>query len=329
MCTGVPPIPILIDCDPGHDDAVAILMALAHPDRFEVLGLTTVAGNIDVLQATRNAEFICAIAGREDLPIRAGCARPLVNRFRDASAFHGPTGLDGIGRALPVPAPHPQHAVDFIIDRLAASATPLTLVCLAPLTNIAVAMVKAPWITEKIGEIVFMGGARRAGGNVTPCATFNPFCDPHAAHVVFESGCRLSIVSLDATSMVVIGDDTLGHIAALANVPADAAHRMLRFFNRRRIEVYGYREDQTTLNDPCVIAHLIDRNLFSGMRANVIIEHCSEATMGMTVVDSLGVTGRPPNAFWIDGADAGGVRKALLDSLARWAPSGLAGRAEF
>jgi purine nucleosidase len=311
--------PILIDCDPGHDDAVALLMALAHPDRFDVLGVTTVAGNTDVSQAARNAAVVCALAGRVDLPIRAGCARPLVNAFRDATAFHGPSGLDGLGDCLPVPSPHPQHAIDFIIDSLAASTVPVTLVCLGPLTNVAIALVKAPHLGSKIREIVFMGGARRVGGNVTPCATFNLFCDPHAAHVVFESGCPLSIVSLDATSEVVIGDETLRLMAALGNECSDAAHRIVKFFNRRRVEVYGYPEEQTTLNDPCVIAYLLDRDLFSGCSANVVVEHRSDMTMGMSVVDSLGVAGRLANAIWIEHANGPGVRRTLLDSLSLYA----------
>jgi len=309
---------ILIDCDPGHDDAVAILMALAHPKRFNVIGLTTVAGNTDVWQATRNAALICALAGRPDLPIRAGCERPLVNQFRDASAFHGASGLDGWGDIMPDSAPHAQHAVDFLIERVMDSIAPVTLVCLAPLTNIALALVKAPHIVSNIREIILMGGARRTGGNVTPCATFNLFCDPHAAQVVFGSGCPLTVVSLDATSEVIIGQVDLDEIAALDSSVAQGCCRMLDYFNRRRISVYGYEEDQTTLNDPCVIAYLLDRSLFSGRRANVVVEHASPITMGMTVVDWLGVSGRPINALWIDKANSAGVRTLLRDSLARY-----------
>src|SRR4051812_48914629 len=143
---------VIIDCDPGHDDAVALLMALAVPEWLGIVGVTTVAGNTDVEQAERNASAICAIAGRPDVPVRAGCSRPLVNPFRDASDFHGRTGLDGLGEPLAAPSPHPEHAVDFLIAQLTASPDPLTLVCLAPLTNIAVALVKAPAIAAKIEE---------------------------------------------------------------------------------------------------------------------------------------------------------------------------------
>jgi purine nucleosidase len=311
---------ILIDCDPGHDDAVALLMALAGRDLFDVVGVTTVAGNIDVAQAERNARAVCALAGRADVAVRAGCARPLVHPLRDASDFHGATGLDGLAPLPPVGA-HPEHAVDFIVACLDTAREPLTLVCLAPLTNVAMALIKAPHIAVKIKEIVFMGGARSAGGNVTPCATFNLVCDPHAAHVVFESGCPLSIVSLDATAQVVVGRETLARIARSGGAVAQAAVRMLDFFNRRRIEVYGYGEDQTSLNDPCVIAYLLDRSLFAGRRANVAIEHRSDLTMGMTVVDFLGRTGRPANALWLDGVDAAGVLDMLVATLGRY-PAG-------
>jgi purine nucleosidase len=311
---------ILIDCDPGHDDAVALLMALAGRDLFDVVGVTTVAGNIDVAQAERNARAVCALAGRADVAVRAGCARPLVHPLRDASDFHGVTGLDGLAPLPPVGA-HPEHAVDFIVSCLDAAREPLILVCLAPLTNVAMALIKAPHIAAKIKEIVFMGGARSAGGNVTPCATFNLFCDPHAAHVVFESGCLLSIVSLDATAQVVAGRETLARIARSDGAVAQAAFRMLDFFNRRRIEVYGYGEDQASLNDPCVIAYLLDRSLFAGRRANVAVEHRSDLTMGMTVVDFLGRTGRPANALWLDSADAAGVLDMLVTTLSRY-PAG-------
>lgn len=305
---------ILIDCDPGHDDAVALLIALASRDRFEVVGITTVAGNIDVGQADRNARAVCALAGRTNIAVRAGCARPLVHPFQDASDFHGMTGLDGLG-SLPSVGAHPEHAVDLIVRCLSTACEPLTLVCLAPLTNIAMVLIKAPELATKIKEIVFMGGARKAGGNVTPCATFNLVCDPHAAHVVFESGCPLSVVSLDATSQVIIERGTLERIKQLDGAVPKAAHLMLDFFNRRRIEVYGYGEDQTSLNDPCVIAYLLDRSLFSGRRAHVAVEHQSDLTMGMTVVDFFGRTGHPPNALWLDNANAAGVLDIVVATL--------------
>jgi len=311
--------PVLIDCDPGHDDAVALLMALAQPAAFDVLGITTVAGNIDVVQAERNARAIRDLAGRSEVPVRAGCARPLVRPYRDASDFHGASGLDGFPMPMSGGDAHPEHAVDFIIARLRQAAAPVTLVCLAPLTNLAIAFVKAPDIASRIGEIVVMGGARRTGGNVTPTATFNLFCDPHAAHVVFESGCKLVLLSLDASAQVIAGRAFTASLAGHEAAPPRAAAAMLDFFNRRRIEIYGYQEDQTSLNDPCVIAYLLDRSLFSGREANIVVECGSELTMGMTIVDTLGRTGRPANALWLDQVNPIGVlemvRRALMGPI--------------
>lgn len=308
---------IIIDCDPGHDDAVALLLALASPEALEIVGVTTVAGNIDVAQGERNARAICAAAGHPDIPVRAGCVRPLVNPFRDASDFHGRTGMDGWTGPLPAEPAHPEHAVDFIISALRAAPEPLTLVCLAPLTNIAIALIKDPSLADRIEEIVVAGGARRSGGNVTPCATFNLVCDPHAAHVVFESGCRITALSFDASSQIIVGPAELARLKALDAPAALMAHDIVAFFNRRRIAVYGYGPDKTALTDPCLIAYLLEPALFAGSVANIAIEHRSELTAGMTVVDLLGITGRPRNALWIDEVDRDGVIALFERVLAR------------
>jgi len=198
-----------------------------------------------------------------------------------------------------------------------ADAAPLTLVCLAPLTNVALALVKQPAIAAKIRRVVLMGGAQRSGGNVTPSATFNMVCDPHAAQVVFTSGCPLVVVNLDVTSQVVIRETDLRELAAFPGAIARSAHDMLLFFNQRRMAVYGCSEDEMSLNDPCVIAYLLAPDLFSGRHVNVAIEHRAELTMGCTVVDRRGVSGRPPNALWLDQVDATGVRRLLLKTLSR------------
>ena len=307
---------ILIDCDPGHDDAVAILMALAVPAQLDVVGLTTVAGNAAAAQCAQNAAALCQLAGRPDLPIRVGCQRPMVRPFRDATLYHGATGLDGFTLPATQATLSSEHAVDFIIDQIMASAEPLTLVCLAPLTNIALALVKQPSIASRIGHIVLMGGAQRSGGNVTPSATFNMVCDPHAAHVVLTSQCRLTMVNLDVTSQVRV---TASDLAALAEHPGpvtQAAHGILHYFNQRRMAVYGCTEAELGLNDPCVIAYLLAPHLFAGRRVNVAIEHQSDLTMGSTVVDYRGVTGRPANALWLDQVDAPGVQRLVYDVLA-------------
>jgi len=278
-----------------------------------------------VAQAERNARAICAAAGRPDIPVRAGCARPLVNPFRDASDFHGKTGMDGWTLALPTEPAHPEHAVDFIIAALRAAEAPVTLVCLGPLTNIAVALVKDPTLAGSIEEIIVAGGARRSGGNVTPCATFNLACDPHAAHVVFESGCRLTALSFDASSRIIVGPDELARLRARNAPDAFLTYDIVSFFNRRRIEVYGYGPDQTALTDPCLIVYLLKPNLFAGRQVNIMIEHRSELTSGMTVVDVLGVTGRAPNALWIDEVDRDGVLRLMEEVLSRRSAPVLAG----
>lgn len=312
---------IIIDCDPGHDDAIALFMAMAAIDTFDIAGITTVAGNIDVAQATRNARRICAIAGRHGMPIHAGCSRPIVKRFADASDYHGATGLDGLGADTAEPSPSPDNrAADFIVETVIAASEPVTLVCLAPLTNLALALIKAPHIADRVSEVVFMGGARRTGGNVTPCATFNLACDPHAGHIVAESGVNLTMISLDATSQVVVGSEDIARISRLGGEVATASARILAYFNQRRMERYGLREDQCSLNDACVVAYLLDRTLFSGLRANVSIEMMSGLTEGMSVVDLSGVTRRPRNALWIDQADSEGVRALLHRTLGRFRP---------
>ena len=308
---------VIIDCDPGHDDAIAIFMAAAAREAIDIVGMTTVAGNIDLPQATRNAIRVCEIAGLSALPVHAGCSRPMVNRFFDASDYHGPTGLDGLGSDLGEPVISAgQHAVDYIIDAVLGADEPITLLCLAPLTNLAVALIKAPQIAQHIGEVIFMGGARRAGGNVTPSATFNLFCDPHAGHVVVESGVNLTMVSLDATSQVVVGDRDVDRLASAGGAVGTAAANILSYFNRRRMERYGLRPEQCLLNDACAVAYLLDRSLFSGRRAHVAIEVASGLTAGMSVVDLTGVTGKTPNALWIDGAEPAGVTELLHRTIA-------------
>jgi purine nucleosidase len=291
-------------------------MALAAPMALEVIGLTTVAGNTDAVQCARNAAALCRLMGRPDVPIRVGCQRPLVLPFRDATLYHGATGMDGFGPLGLADDIDPEHAVDFIIGQAMTSAAPLTLVAMAPLTNIAMALVKAPSIAARIGRIVLMGGAQRSGGNVTPSATFNMVCDPHAAHVVFGSNIPITAVNLDVTSQVVVRAADLQGLAELPGPAAQAAHDMLLFFNQRRMAVYGCGEDEMSLNDPCVIAYLLAPALFSGRPLNVAIEHQSELTMGSTVVDRRGVSGRAPNALWLDQVDAAGVLRLLRTVLA-------------
>jgi purine nucleosidase len=310
---------VILDCDPGHDDAVAILMALAAPAEIELLGLTTVAGNAPVELTQRNARRVCDLAGRHDVKVYAGCSRPLVRAPMDAASVHGETGIDGLPPGEVQTPLQDAHAVDFIIETLlTADDDSVTLACLAPLTNIAIALVKEPRILPKIREVVLMGGARREGGNVTPAATFNMLCDPHAAHVVLECGRPIVAVGLDVTFQVLTSKARLAAIEAVGNPVAQAVHDMLAVYDARRIRKYGYTTDGASLNDPCVVAYLLQPALFEGQRVNIAVELGSELTMGMTVIDVWKVTSRPPNALWLHGVDAAGIYQLLLRCLARY-----------
>lgn len=309
------PRPIIIDTDPGQDDALAILLALASPE-LDVLGITTVAGNVPLPLTAKNARKICELSGRPDVRVFAGCPRPLLRPLLTAEYVHGQTGLDGPDLPEPTMPLEPQHAVDWIVDTLmAAPDGEITLCPIGPLTNIAVAIVKEPRILPKIREIVLVGGSAFEGGNTTPAAEFNIHVDPHAAHVVFTSGVRLTMLPLDVTHRALIRDDWLEALRALGTPVGIACAEMLAFYERFDMAKYGTAGGP--LHDPCVIAWLLKPELFCGRDCNVRIETTSEVTMGMTVVDWWGVTGLPKNCHVIRAIDAEGYFALLLERLAR------------
>jgi len=305
---------IIIDTDPGKDDAVAILLALASPAELEVMALVAVAGNVPVTRTSRNARALAALAGRPDLPVHAGCARPLVRPPITAEHVHGSTGLHGLDLPDPATLLRPGHGVDYLVDTLrAAPPGEVTLCLLGPATNLALALVKAPDIAGRIAEVVWMAGARREGGNVTPAAEFNVHADPEAAAVVLGSGVPLTLVPLDLTHQVRLTADRL---ARLRQVGTAAARAVVALFADPNA---GPPHDRggAPLHDPCVIAHLLRPGLFGGARINVAVETGSPLTLGMTVADRHGVTGRAPNATWLDQADADGMFALLFERLAR------------
>ena len=309
------PKPIIIDTDPGQDDAIAILLALAS-EEFDVLGLTVVAGNVPLKLTEVNARKICELAGCADTKVFAGCSRPLVRSLVTAEEVHGKTGLDGPDLPAPSMSLQDQHAVDWMIDTLrAAPAGGITLCTLGPLTNVAAALVKAPDIVGGITEIVMMGGGFFEGGNVTPSAEFNIYVDPHAAHVVFSSGIKLTMHPLDVTHKALMSREWIESVKALGNRTGAAAAAMLDFYERFDMEKYG--EDGGPLHDPCVLAYLLQPDLFQGRHCNVQIETDSELTMGMTVVDWWGVTDRPINCHVINRIDAAGFYELIRSRLAR------------
>ena len=309
------PRPVIIDCDPGHDDALAILLALGSPDELEVLAITVVAGNVPLPLTEKNARQICELAGRADLRVYAGCARPLVRELVTAEYVHGKTGLDGPELPEPRMPLADAHAVDAIVDVLRAHAPGTVTLCpTGPLTNIAMVLRKAPDVVPRIREIVLMGGAIGLG-NVTPAAEFNIYVDPHAAEVVFEAGVPLVMLGLDVTHQALL---TPHRLQAIRDIGTPLSRTVVEL-----LEFYGIY-DQTRrgrvgapLHDPCVIAYLLDPALFGGRACHVAIETQGEHTLGRTVVDWSRRTRHAPNATVIDQIEADGFFALLTERLGR------------
>ena len=306
---------IIIDTDPGQDDAVAILLALASPE-IEVLGITTVAGNVPLALTTRNALAVLEVAGRPEIPVPAGCDAPLRRPLVTAEHVHGRTGLDGVELPEPGVAPAPGHAADFIVETLRREPPGTVTLCpLGPLTNVAEAFARAPEIVERVGEIVLMGGAYFEVGNITPAAEFNVYVDPEAAAAVFASGRPITVLPLDATHKVLTTPERLDRLRGLGNRAGEVVASWCGFFERFDREKYGALG--APLHDPCVIARLLRPEIFAGRHVNVEVETVSELTRGMTVADWWGVTDRAPNATFLGSADAEGFWELLLERLAR------------
>lgn len=310
------PQKIIIDTDPGQDDAVAILLALASPQELEVLGITAVAGNVPLELTAKNARIICELADKTDVKVYAGCAAPLARPLVTAEHVHGKTGLDGPVLPDPVMSLQPGHAVDFIIDTLRREAPGTVTLCpLGPLTNIAAAFQKASDIAERVQQIVLMGGAYFEVGNITPAAEFNIYVDPEAAEIVFKSGCPIVVMPLDVTHKALVTPARNAAFRALGTKVGLAVAEMTDFFERFDKEKYG--SDGAPLHDPCVTAYLIRPDLFTGRHINVEIETAGTFTQGMTVADWWGVSGRAPNALFIGDVDADGFFNLLTERLAR------------
>lgn len=307
---------IIIDTDPGQDDAVAILLALASPDELEVLGITVVSGNVPLPLTVRNTLLVVGVSGRRDVPVFAGCDRPLNRKAVTAEEIHGATGLDGIDLGDPVLEASRVHGVDFIIDTLRREDPgTVTLCTLGPLTNIATAFTRAPDIIARVKRIVLMGGALFEGGNVTPAAEFNIYVDPEAADIVFRSGADLVVLPLDVTHKALTSRAWVEGIRALNTRAGDAVSAWTDFFERYDTVKYG--SEGAPLHDPCVIAWMLRPDLFSGRFINVEIETGSALTLGMTVADWWGVTKRAPNALFIGAIDRDGFYDLLTERIAR------------
>ncbi|MEM9813172.1 MAG: nucleoside hydrolase [Pseudomonadota bacterium] len=304
---------IIIDTDPGQDDAVALLLALASPE-LEVLAITCVAGNVPLALTSLNARKICDLAGRRDVRVASGAAAPLSRALVTAEEVHGRTGLDGPDLPSPETPLDPAAGVDVIVDLLAgAGPGEITLCALGPLTNIALALRQAGDARAAIREIVLMGGGCFEGGNTTPAAEFNIYVDPEAAAEVFAAGLPLTVLPLDLTHKCLTTSGRLAAIRALDTPVAEAVVAMLAFFERHDEAKYG--TDGGPLHDPNVIAWLLRPELYSGRKINVEIETGSDLTRGMTVADWWGVTDRPANATWLRDVDADGFFALLTERL--------------
>jgi purine nucleosidase len=309
------PRKIIIDTDPGQDDAAAIMLALGSPE-LDILGITTVAGNVPLALTSRNARIILEFCARPDVKVFAGADKPVARPLITAEHVHGKTGLDGPELHDPQMPLQQQHAVDFIIETLKREpAGTVTLCTLGPLTNIATALEKAPEIAERVRELVMMGGGFFEGGNITPAAEFNIYVDPEAAAAVFKSGIPIVMMPLDVTHKVLTLKSRVAKLREIGSRPAIALVEMLDFFERFDIEKYG--SDGGPLHDPTVIAYLLKPELFAGRDCNVEVETASPLTVGMTVVDWWQVTGRKHNARVMKDVDADGFFALLTERVCR------------
>jgi len=298
--------PIILDCDPGHDDAIALLLALGSPE-LELVGVTTVSGNQTLEKTTANAIRVLDHLGRDDVPVAAGAGRPLVRERYVAAYVHGETGLDGPELPPPAREPVPEHAVDFIAARL--EERPLTLVPTGPLTNVALLLARHPELERRIERIVLMGGAI-AEGNTTPAAEFNIWCDPEAAARVFASGLEVTMVGLDVTHKALF---TPAHAGRLAGRVGEMVAELLRFYGNFHRQVYGF--NGSPIHDALAVAHVLDPRLVETVERNVEIETESELCRGRTVVDLWRRTVREPNAHVGVDIDSAAFLELLIERL--------------
>jgi purine nucleosidase len=288
------PRKIIIDTDPGQDDAFAILFALGSPNELDVVGITTVGGNVPLARTTTNALKVAELAGRPDVPVYAGCPAPMVRRLITAEYVHGETGLDGADLPEPVTQQQVEHAVNFMVRTImAAKEGEITVCTLGPMTNLAMAMTMEPRIIPRIREVVLMGGGFFEGGNATPAAEFNIFVDPHAAHKVFASGAPITMASIDCTYSAQMTPEWLETLRATGSRAAIEAANLADFY--RRYGAHKFPTDDRPIHDPCVTGYLLAPEIFEQRQCYVTVDIVSPVTIGMTVVDWWHVTGEPRN----------------------------------
>ncbi|MEE1953847.1 pyrimidine-specific ribonucleoside hydrolase RihA [Aeromonas sp. 75A] len=304
--------PVILDCDPGHDDAIALILALASPE-LKVQAVTTSAGNQTPDKTLNNALRILTLLGRDDIPVAAGAPKPLARELIIADNVHGESGLDGPKLPDPAFAPQAMTGIELMARCLRESPEPVTLVPTGPLTNIALLLAAHPELKGKIARIVLMGGAAGAG-NWTPAAEFNIYVDPEAADMVFKSGIPITMCGLDVTHEAQVMDEDIERVRAITNPVAQCVAGLLDFFMiYHRDPKWGFAG--APLHDPCTIAWLLAPELFHGVECRVDIETRGEHTVGMTVVDRYGLTGKPANALVLLGLDRPGFIDLLVTRL--------------
>jgi len=305
---------VVLDCDPGHDDAMAILLAAAHP-AVDLRAITTVAGNQTLDRTTLNARRVCSVAGITGVPIAAGCERPIRRQPIVAAEIHGASGLDGVDWPEPTVPVEPRHAVDVILDEAADAPDGLTLVAVGPLTNVATALERDASLAGRLARISVMGGAIGLG-NWTPSAEFNIVADPEAAETVFGSGVPLTIVPLEVTHRALATADVLGRIGRIGSTVAEVSVALLRYFAETYERVFGF--PAPAVHDPCAVAAIIDPTIVETRRVNVVVDTTSELSLGRTVCDLYGTTGRRPNADLGVDLDVGRFWDLMIGALATY-----------
>ncbi|KJK07834.1 nucleoside hydrolase [Pseudomonas alkylphenolica] len=310
------PIDLIIDTDPGADDVVALLLAMASPDELKIRAITTVAGNVRLDKTSRNARLAREWGGREDIPVYAGAPKPLLRTPIYAANIHGEEGLPGVPVHEPKQGLANGNAVQYLIDTLSkAEPHSITVAMLGPQTNLALALIQAPDITRGIKEVVVMGGAHFNGGNITPVAEFNLYADPEAAEVVLSSGVKLTYLPLDVTHKVLTSEARLKQLAAVDNQASKLVVDILNAYVKTDMEHYGMPGGP--VHDASVIAYLLKPELFKGRRINMQVDSREGPTYGQTIADWYNTLEQPSNVMWIDSGDAQGFFDLLSTRLAR------------
>ncbi|MDH0300823.1 MULTISPECIES: nucleoside hydrolase [unclassified Pseudomonas] len=310
------PRDLIIDTDPGADDVVALLLAMASPEELKIRAITTVAGNVRLEKTSRNARLAREWGGHEEIPVYAGAGRPLVRTPIYAANVHGEEGLTGVQVHEPKAPLAKGNAVQYLIDTLsAAEPHSITVAMLGPQTNLALALIQKPEIVDGIKEVVVMGGAHFNGGNITPAAEFNLFADPHAAEVVLASGVKLTYLPLDVTHKVLTSDARLKQLAAVNNNASKLVVDILNAYIKFDMDNYGMPGGP--VHDASVIAYLLKPELFKGRQIHMVVDSREGPTFGQTVADWYGVLKQPANVTWIEEGDAQGFFDLLSARLAR------------